>query len=186
MELVKLESGKVYSGNHTFYIPAGKKFRIEATKPFKLTGITEEGEIVRVFDTSSNIIANKSTGIMSIEIPTTQFFTIDYQMDTRDPADPEPMEVGVPEPLSLRQRIQNEIRNMLKNEYGTESTEVETWEEAQDFLMDDSDGLISPYEALEMIPEEILPPEEVEGATAPETPTEPTPPPEGTTEPPTQ
>ena len=30
-----LEPGKVYSGNHDFYIPPGKKFRIEATKPYR-------------------------------------------------------------------------------------------------------------------------------------------------------
>lgn len=149
----KLESGKVYSGSKEFYIPKGKRFRIEASKPFELTGINEDGEITKVYASGHTVISNISNGLMSIKLDAGQMFTVDYQQDNRDPADPVPVELGVPEPKSLRERIQETIRELLHNEFGTQSKEVETWEEAQDFLMNDTDGLMSPYEMLEMIPE---------------------------------
>ena len=117
----KLISGKVYSGNHDFFIPHDKQFRIEATKPFQLRAIdVDTGEITGIYGVEGNVCSGKSAGHMRIEIPSTQMFTIDYQMDVRDPADPTPVELGIPEPKSLRERIQATVHELLHNEFGNQ------------------------------------------------------------------
>jgi hypothetical protein len=157
MEIVKVDTSQIYQGELTFYIPPGKRFKIESFTPVQITGMTDDGEMLSPVSRGT-ILQGKSPGIISLvpEDPNA-FWTVDYAQANPDPADPDPVEVAIPEPLTLRERIQETIREMMANEFGTQSQEMETWEEAQDFLMDDTDDIITPYEAIEMIPEEVLP-----------------------------
>ena len=186
MEINKLTSGDIYTGSLTFYIHVGKEYVIEADQSFVVNYLTEDGEITKTLSSYNNKVHNKSGGIMQV-VPAqaTAFWTPTYQDEavSKEVPDPTPIEVGLEKPPTLIERMQQFIRSELANNYGAGSQELETWEEAQDFMMNDADDIVSPYELHAMQEEMIEPPTEPAPEPTPET-TETEPVPEPSPEPP--
>jgi hypothetical protein len=160
MELEKPISEHLYTGSKYFHIAPGKKIDIQSFEPVTITPVDESGEI-QYIPIKNNRIITRSPGSFMIEPDVaTAPWMIKFVYTEGDPADPEPLEIGIPEPMTLRERIQEVLQEVLINQFGTQSKEVETWQEAQDFLMDETDNLLSPYELLEMEPEELAQPVE--------------------------
>lgn len=83
---------------------------------------------------------------------------------SRERPDPVPFAVTEVKPLTLKEEMQRFIRSQMAAALAP-SGEVESFEEANDFDVDDDVDLMSPYEVLDMInegtpPEDVAPGEE--------------------------
>lgn len=150
---------------------------MQAADAFQVTGINSDGEIVEVvgpktvgqLEMVQNVV---NTDVQQIEITcdTNTIYNVEIQQlaESAENLDPVPIEVAEPQ-LTLKDTIQMYVREALHNET---SNEQETFEEADDFDMDDDSLPSSPYEFEEM-QEEYLDTPLAEPEKATESPSEP-------------
>lgn len=158
MDIKKINSGELYKGELSFPVPYGKRFIVQSTaSDVVVNSLNVDGELVAMHRVESGKAFGKSHGLVQVICPDGDFWCCDYQDDavTYGPElDKTPVEVVLERPLSLIERMQHFIRDELANKYGRGSREYETYEDAQDFLLDDGDEFISPYEEILMAEEQ--------------------------------
>lgn len=151
------------------YIPV---IRIEADASFSAYGLTggKREHLFGPFKSDGRLLTTRiPDGVTQIEIATAKStfwqWTIKYIPDGKEHLDLTPLEIpiGFQQPPSL----QDEMRRFIREEFGrvAESSEQETFEEADDFDIDEDPDPFSAYEMVDMIEEEPLetdspPPEE--------------------------
>lgn len=180
MKIIK--NGALENGEAEFILAKGKKFRIETDGEATLYRMADDGSLTGFHKSQNNVISGIGTDeLYRLEIGAGGFWTCfvvgdDIRLEHLDNT---PIEVDIEQPPTLIERMQDFIRSEIRNKYGAASQEVETWEDAQDFLLDDTDNLVSPYEMVDMVEEpDPLPDEPITPPVEPvvdPTPTEPDP-----------
>jgi hypothetical protein len=161
-------------------VPADTQLNIEGAYEFIVYKI-EEGKPVAIIGRSSERKAKvKIRQDMQVSIESMDGSFISYDgfpiPSVYDPADPVPFEV--PEEnrgqLTLEEKLRTYLAEMLRDRYGEDSEEYDTFEDAQDFLIPDDEDILTGYELQDMEPLETdLPPEENQAPPPQEEPVDP-------------
>lgn len=145
------------TGTQTFEVPKDSQVDIEATGHFSLVEIDESGKPVHVVGNSE---ANKfrhhcrKDCKMKVQAPKTTLLKVEARPipPVTEPYDPVPVEALIEEPLSLQDSIKAFCAQLVSERYGRDSEEVDAFEEAFDFDIEDGDDdvLLSGHEVVDI------------------------------------
>lgn len=146
------------TGSQAFDFPENARVKIMAEGSVSVFSINEDGENEKFLCSGEKVLAFRTkdsfTGFISV--PNGNHFSVDVFTieDASDKADPIPVEL--PEEMKIPETLESKLHRMLAGmiaeRYGTDSNEMETFEEAMDFDVDDTEPL-SGYEVQDMVPE---------------------------------
>jgi len=154
----------LYAEKQTFPVSRGDALVVESDEPFNVYGL-KEGEPTVIlgpgYSTARRCTFNIPEGITEIEISTPEggFYTVGQKLfsDTKENVDPVPKDVGIQQPLTLKEEMQRFVRTELSSQMQAKG--FGSFEEEDDFKAEDEDEeQLSPYEYKELqdeyVPEE--------------------------------
>lgn len=164
----------MHKGNQEIKVKGGSTIFIQADAGFTAYGMVDNKDVYVLgpFNQSQLLKGKLPDDVTAVKIKTAKStsYTLDVQEDNRyEVLDPTPMALplGAEKPMSLKEEMLRFIGEQFSRMADTQGEE--TFNEADDFEMPDSDDWHSPYEMQEMN-DEVLP--ETPPETAPEPSTE--------------
>jgi hypothetical protein len=156
-------------------VPADTQVNIEGAHDFIVYQMVEN-KPVRIIGRSAERKAKvKIRQDMQISIESVDGSFLSYDgfpiPSVYDPADPIPFEVPDENRghLTLEEKLKAYLAEMVRDRYGAESEEMDTFEDAQDFLIPDDEDILTGYEVQDMEPLEAdLPPDPPPQTTPPQ------------------
>jgi hypothetical protein len=167
-----LDNGVLTKGSQKFAMKTGARVEITSNGVFQVYGV-RDGKRVSILGPRNESdryfkFWNKNYTALEVVTDKETFWNCKYydQEMGQEYLDPTPIEVPVMDPaLNMNERIRQFIRDEISARM--ESQDMETFEESMDFDVDDDTEIISPYEFVDMVPEE--PVDEAQAPTEPAT-----------------
>lgn len=152
----------IKTGEKTLKADAWKGYRLQFEKPTEVLVVDRaDGSVIKntLAETALIKVDGRATDIV-VKAGNTEHWSY-KEFVRRETPDPVPREI--PEdrlvPPSLFEQLRDFLRNEVAERYGSDSKEMETFEEADDFLVEESD-MSSKYTLQPMVEENIEVPRE--------------------------
>lgn len=152
------------TGKHDFEFLPDVQYFIQSERDFSILELDESGNPSKVVATSLHgklrfICRDHFLGL--VNVPDGYHWSIDtrYIKSPFENADPVPVEVpeDVKSPETLQDKLQRMLAGMIAERYGRDSDEMETFEDAMDFDMEDEDTpLTSRYDVTDMVSDDFI------------------------------
>lgn len=147
------------SGNQTVGFARNTVHRYRSTSPINIVLLNEKEEAVKLL--ASNVtdqeLRFREDGLLQVQTDDKTLWQLDAVVHNfEETPDPKPHVVILHKEKTMQEELQEFIQQAVANEYGSQSKQMESFEDFMDFDDDEPDGLTSPYELNEELEQEFL------------------------------